>query len=424
MTRTAPALLREWNLLQQQVIPPLVEAEPRPATVWSVGCAQDAVAVAVAYSHADGCAPSDLQLFMSERQPNLEAVNFTPADVRSVPLGSRSACFTREDRYWVPQAAITERVVMSEPSDEVDLVTYRMDEDGGRVPTDVVDRLNEGGQLLLVGSTADVPTPPGLRAVGRGRRVFRKRCTGSDRRRPPATVTSITETLADRHMRGQLVTTHLGLARSLARRFSRHGEPVEDLEQVACVALVKAARRYDPAQEVAFSSYATASILGELKRHFRDKAWMLRVPRSVQEMYLAVKDVREELSHRLGASPTPAQIAHHLQVEESAVLDALRAGDSYWPMSLDARGPNDTDGPEIPVVDAAFDRALEFRQLQQVMPRLDETEQLILRRLYFDGWTQRRVAESIGVSQMQVSRLLSRILAKLRDWIGETQAAS
>jgi RNA polymerase sigma-B factor len=213
-----------------------------------------------------------------------------------------------------------------------------------------------------------------------------------------------------------LVKQHLNLARSLARRFLHRGEPADDLEQVAFLALVKAARRFDPNHEAAFSTYATVSILGELKRHFRDKTWMLRVPRSTQELYLSIKDAREELGHRLGASPTVPEIAAHMGVGVEDVLEAMEAGRTYWPDSLDVTGPDGERTFDVPVCDESLDRAVDRQQLRVLLPRLDDRERLILKRIYFDGQTQQRVAEEIGASQMQVSRILARTLAQLREW--------
>ena len=127
------------------------------------------------------------------------------------------------------------------------------------------------------------------------------------------------------------------MARALAHRFLHRGEPADELEQVALLALVKASRRFDPTRNNTFATYATVSILGELKRHFRDKTWMLRVPRSTQELYLAIKEAREELGHELGRTPTAGQIAARLEVGEDAVLEALEAGGTYWTTSLDVR---------------------------------------------------------------------------------------
>lgn len=217
-----------------------------------------------------------------------------------------------------------------------------------------------------------------------------------------------------------LVERHLALARALAHRFSHRGEPSDDLEQVAMLALVKVARRYDRERGVEFATYATTSIVGELKRHFRDRAWMLHVPRSTQEMYLRVKQAREAVAHQFGEAPTVAQIAAYLAVSDEDVLEAMEAGSSYWPASLDMV-TGDEDRPiQIPVLDDSFERVLNRQRLRDVLPQLDQREQFVLKLHFFDGWTQQRIAAEIGVSQMQVSRLLARTLAKLRSWFEES----
>jgi RNA polymerase sigma-B factor len=429
MTAVLSPLMREWNLLQEEVIPPLVEVErSRQPSVWSVGSAADAVAVAVAFNHAQGHGdPDSIRVFTSESSHEIDGMSFGLADIKCVPASSRSACFSRRDRRWVPDAAIAERVVMTEPAGLVDLVTVRAQAVQDRaLPAAALDRLRSGGQLLLVDPSVDFRPPAGLQPIGRDGRVFRKCSTGGmdgpdgavDHRALESEISDRpTRTLARCQLEADLVESHLRLARSLARRFVHHGEPPDDLEQVALLALVKAARRFDATRESAFATYATASILGEIKRHFRDKTWMLRVPRSLQELYLSIKDAREELSHQLGATPTIPQIADRLGVSEEALLEAMDAGDSYWPTSLDIATE---DGPviDIAVVDDAFDRSLDREQLRDFLPRLDEREQLILQRLYLDGWTQRQVAEEIGISQMQVSRILSRTKGQLRAWMG------
>jgi RNA polymerase sigma-B factor len=220
-------------------------------------------------------------------------------------------------------------------------------------------------------------------------------------------------------MQQDLVTHHVRLARALARRFLHRGEPADELEQVAYLALIKASHRFDRQHNTTFATYATVSILGELKRHFRDKTWMLRVPRSTQELYLSIKDAREELGHQLGAPPTVAQIASHLEVTEEHILEAMEAGESYWTASLDGRGPDGERSIDIPVTDWALDRTLDREGLRLLLPRLDQREQLILKRLFFDGYTQQRVADELGASQMQISRLLARIIAKLRHGTGD-----
>jgi len=438
MERDGPPLMREWDLLQDRLVPPLLQVQKRrPATVWSVGQAADAIAVTVAVDQARGAAADRLRVFASGDPAGGATVTFALSDLRFIPRADRDACFSRRDRRWIPAPSITDRVVLSDPTGPVDLLTVRSSAHGaGDALEGGADRLRPGGQLLLIDPPdGPVPTLAGLRALdhdGRRCRVFRKPGPGTGAGpgtgRPvgdgpvgggPLDDPGHLDTLSRRGEREHLVEGHLRLARALARRFAHHGEPLDDLEQVALLALVKASRRFDPDRNIAFATFVTASILGELKRHFRDKTWMMRVPRSVQELYLSVKDAREELGHQLGAAPTVGQIASHLGVTEDAVLDAMEAGDSYWPASLDVRGSDDETGTDIPVVDRSFDRSLDVEHVRSLLPRLDPRERLILKRLYFDGWTQRQVAEEIGVSQMQVSRLLVRTIANLRSWARE-----
>ena len=420
---TSP-LLREWDLLQSEVIPPLVDVgkSDRSPLVWSVGSVADAVAVATAYRHADPDRSAPLRVFATgtgAAGPDLSPVTFSLSDIRCVPFRTRSQAFQRRDRGWVPGAEVADSVVLSRPAEAVDLVTLRP-EDGDRSTSAAVERLRDGGHLLLIDDSASLRSLPGLEPVGRGR-MFRKTGTAS---RPsedgsPRDGNGDQLTLGRQQFQSELVAGHARLARSLARRFSHHGESKEDLEQVALLALVKAARRYDTDRETSFSTYATASILGEIKRHFRDRTWMMRVPRSVQESYLAVKEARETLTHELACSPTIQQISERLGVSDEAVLEAMEAGENYWPESLDVGVFEGEAGREIPVTDPSFELALERQQLTALLPRLAPRERLILKRLYFDGWTQSQVAGEIGVSQMQVSRLLARTIEKLRAWIAE-----
>lgn len=217
-----------------------------------------------------------------------------------------------------------------------------------------------------------------------------------------------------------LVLSYMALARSLARRFSHRPDEREDLEQVAMAALVAAARRFDPSRQVAFSTFATVSIVGELKRHFRDKAWGMRVPRSLQERHLAVRDASEQLSQTLGASPSVAQVADHLGVSQEQVLEAMEAGSNFWPASLGRPRPGDEDGPVLePVIDDdSYERRLELRALIDELPNLSEEETAVIAGLYFRNESQRQVARDLGVSQMQVSRLHSATIRRLRTRLG------
>ena len=427
MPLVSSPLLREWDLLQEQVVPPLLEvsSRERPPEMWSVGSVADAVAVATAYRHARGEGSGDLRAFATGNR-DLSPVTFSLSDIRCVPAPTRSATFERHEHSWVPGVEISEHVFLSEPARPVDLVTLRPDA-GEHLTQRAIDLLRDGGHLLLLEPHPGLSDRSGLRSLDEQQRVFRK-CTRSKqakgrhqgrpapRRRPDGAPAA---TLALHQAQSDLVAGHARLARSLARRFSHHGESKDDLEQVALMALVKAARRFDPARETSFSTYATASILGEIKRHFRDKTWMMRVPRGVQESYLAIKEARESLTHELSCSPTIQQIAERLGISDEAVLEAMEAGENYWPESLDVGVFEGETGRDVPVLDGGFDLTLERQQFTSLLPRLAPRERLILKRLYFDGWTQRQVADEIGVSQMQVSRLLSRTIQKLRGWIEE-----
>ena len=435
MPLVSSPLLREWDLLQESVVPPLlgVDARERQPEMWSVGSVADAVAVAAAYRHARTEGSGELRAFASTKSRDLSPVTFSLSDIRCVPATTRSATFERYERSWVPGAEISEHVFLTEPPHPVDLITLRPDADEQMMDR-AIELLREGGHLLLLEPWPRIGERRGLSSVDGAQRVFRK-CSRTRHpgrrptartagradagRTPPAQLPEPTATLALHQAQSDLVASHARLARSLARRFSHHGESKDDLEQVALMALVKAARRYDYSRDTSFSTYATASILGEIKRHFRDKTWMMRVPRGVQEKYLAIKEARESLTHELSCSPTIQQIAGKLGISDEAVLEAMEAGENYWPESLDVGVFEGETGRDVPVVDGGYDLTLERQQFTALLPRLAPRERLILKRLYFDGWTQRQVADEIGVSQMQVSRLLSRTIEKLRGWIEE-----
>jgi RNA polymerase sigma-B factor len=418
----APQLLREWEWLQEQVIPSLLDRASDHPKVWSIGSTADAVAVTVAFAHAAHTEAPEMQAFVSGLGSQAPTVSFARGELTSVPDTERSRWFREEDRRWVPDRPIAEQVMIGEPSGVVDLLTIRQADDPGArlAPSGLAEHVRPGGQVLFV-EPPDVP-PPDLKLVGGEGRLFRtrgRRTKETNAELPGYAGDGQLDSLAQCQLQQDLVRQHVRLARALARRFLHRGEPADELEQVALLALVKASRRFDPSRNNTFATYASVSILGELKRHFRDKTWMLRVPRSTQELYLAIKEAREDLGHELGHTPTPAQIGDRLGVGEEAVLEALEAGGSYWTTSLDLRGADGERGVDIPVADGGLDRALDRERLRGVLPRLDQREQLVLRRLYFDGYTQQRVADELGASQMQVSRLLARTVAKLRRWCSD-----
>ena len=226
------------------------------------------------------------------------------------------------------------------------------------------------------------------------------------------------------HAREELVERFLPLARQLARRYQRAEEPLDDLMQVASLGLIKAIDRFDPAREVAFSSYAVPTILGELKRHFRDRTWAVRVPRDLQELALKVDRAVAQLSKDLHRSPSVPEIAEVVDADEEAVLEALEAGGAYRATSFEAPRGGDEDadtladsvGTDERGFDAAEDRATLDRLLDAVTPR----EREVLRLRFEEDMTQAEIGAIIGVSQMQVSRLIRQAVARLRAAAGTT----
>ena len=220
-------------------------------------------------------------------------------------------------------------------------------------------------------------------------------------------------------LRDELVTAHLGLAEYLARRFANRGEPLDDLVQVASVGLLKAVDRFDPERGLEFSTYATPTIVGELKRHFRDKGWAVRVPRRVQELHLRLGSVVSTLSQDLGRSPTIGEIAERAGASEEEVLEAMEAGRAYRFASLDAPGSggdedNQTLSGQLGEDDPRLTDIEHRVALSPLIAELPRREQVILHLRFFEGLTQSEIASRLGISQMHVSRLLARSLAKLR----------
>jgi len=217
-------------------------------------------------------------------------------------------------------------------------------------------------------------------------------------------------------LRDELVESHLGLAHQLARRFGHRGESHDDLVQVASLALIHAVDRFDPDRGFEFSTFATRTILGELKRHFRDKGWAVRAPRRVQELYLELGAAADDLTQELGHPPTVVELAERTGATEEAVLEALEAGQGYRTTSIDA--PDRQDGAivlRLGDVDAGFVGADDHQVLVDALAKLPDRERAILRLRFVEGLTQTQIAERIGVSQMHVSRLLSASIARLRE---------
>lgn len=221
----------------------------------------------------------------------------------------------------------------------------------------------------------------------------------------------------DIRAREELVHRFLPLTKRLAARYRHTGESQDDLEQVASMGLIKAIDRYDP-DLGPFVRYAVPNIMGELKRHFRDKGWGVRVPRSVQERFLQVNDALDQLAGRLGRSPSPRDIAEHTGLALEEVLEALEAATAYSPVTLDAPHPGDGDtdrtlGDNLGAEDPSYGFVDLGQALAPAFRALPAREQTILRLRFIDDLTQSEIAERIGVSQMHVSRLLRRSLDRL-----------
>ncbi len=222
--------------------------------------------------------------------------------------------------------------------------------------------------------------------------------------------------------REQLIEQYMSLVRSLARRYSYRGEQLEDLVQIGAIGLIKAIDRFDLDRGVELTTYATPNIIGEIKRHFRDKGWAVRVPRGLQELNVQLSRIVEQLTVQLGRSPTIAELAKAAGVEEEEVLEALESGRAYSSLSLSSGGGHDDDddldplesiGSEEHQYEVSEDRAV----LEPGFRVLDERERKILHLRFFEGLTQSQIAQQVGISQMHVSRLIRRSLEKIRDEI-------
>jgi RNA polymerase sigma-B factor len=218
--------------------------------------------------------------------------------------------------------------------------------------------------------------------------------------------------------RDQLVALHLPLVEHLARRFRNRGEPYDDLMQVGTIGLIKAIDRFDPDRGLEFSTYATPTVVGEIKRHFRDKGWAIRVPRRLQELRLSLGLAGAELAQELGRSPTVGELADRLGLEPEVVLEGIESGNAYTTLSLDAPGaaddPRTPVGQAIGIEDDALENVEYRAALRPLLAKLDERERRILLLRFFGGKTQCQIANEVGISQMHVSRLLARTLESLR----------
>jgi RNA polymerase sigma-B factor len=230
----------------------------------------------------------------------------------------------------------------------------------------------------------------------------------------------------DLQAREQLIEQYMSLVRSLARRYSYRGEQLEDLVQIGAIGLIKAIDRFDLERGVELTTYATPNIIGEIKRHFRDKGWSVRVPRGLQELNVQLSRLVEQLTVQLSRSPTIPELAKAAGVEEEEVLEALESGRAYTSLSLSVGGgggddddldPLESLGTEEHQYEVSEDRAV----LAPGFKALDDRERKILQLRFFEGLTQSQIAQQVGISQMHVSRLIRRSLEKIRETIAEDE---
>jgi RNA polymerase sigma-B factor len=281
------------------------------------------------------------------------------------------------------------------------------------VTTDPVD--------LPAGAAPATPSEPALPELSAAEARAAK--TSHDRahaRKLFAELAELAETEPRRQrVRDELVEMHLPLVEYLARRFRNRGEPLDDLVQVATIGLIKSVDRFDIERGVEFSTYATPTIVGEIKRHFRDKGWAIRVPRRLQELKLSLTKATSDLSQKNGRAPTVAELAQHLGLSEEEILEGLESANAYSAVSLDAPDAGDDDSPAVADSLGATDDSLEgveYREsLKPLLEKLPPREKKILLLRFFGNMTQSQIAAELGISQMHVSRLLARTLAQLRE---------
>ena len=223
----------------------------------------------------------------------------------------------------------------------------------------------------------------------------------------------------DEDARNELVMSHLNLVRFLASKFKNRGEPLDDLVQVGTIGLIKAIDRFDPERGLEFTTYATPTILGEIKRHFRDKGWSVRVPRRLQELSSKVNQATDELTKELQRTPSTEEVASKLGVTVEEALEAMESSSAYSSVPLEAGGSDDDDAPAVIDHYASVDQDLAASDdrmvIEDTIKEFSPREQEVIRMRFNDNLTQVEIAKRLGVSQVQVSRLLRRTLKKLQE---------
>jgi len=222
-------------------------------------------------------------------------------------------------------------------------------------------------------------------------------------------------------IRAALIERHLPLVTFMARKFADRGEPLDDLIQVGTIGLIKAIDRFEISKGFEFSTFATPTIVGEIKRHFRDKTWAVRVPRRLQELGASVTRATAELTQKLDRSPTPKEIAKHLGITVDDVAEALESNAAYSTVSLDVTSDSSTSiGETFGALDEALE-GVEYREsLKPLLAQLDDREKRILQMRFFENLSQSQIAIELGISQMHVSRILNKVLSHLREGLVES----
>lgn len=233
--------------------------------------------------------------------------------------------------------------------------------------------------------------------------------------------------VAYRRQREAIVARTLPLADHVARRYRNRGEPIDDLVQAARVGLVNAVNRFDPDNGADFLSFAIPTIMGEVRRHFRDYGWAVKVPRRLKDLQGQLVKVRAELSQQIGRAPTPSEVARHLGIEREAVMEATIASSNYSTLSTDIQTSTDDEyrsvGDTLGDLDPNIDKVVDLETVRPLIAALPDREKMVLVLRFFESMTQTQIAERMGYSQMHVSRLLAQALRKLREQVHEVDGA-